>query len=337
MPTQKTQRRRPVRHPRSVRVVISGGTGFIGRAFGHALVGRGDEAIILTRGPARDLAHACAECGAGGKVTFVTWTPEKAGAWMDTIDGVDAVVHLAGASVADMRWTDERKKQLRSSRIESTKLLAAAIVNAKKRPSVFVTASGVGHYGMKAGDEILTEEDPAGDDFLARLTQEWEDAAKPAAQAGVRVVHPRLGLVLGRGGGIYAKLAPLFKSFVGGPVGDGEQYMSWVHIRDVVRALEAMLDRNDLEGAYNVAAPEPVTMNTFAEALGASLHRPALVRVPAFAVKMAMGSEAAMVVLTGQRAIPKRLVDAGFAFVFPDLRSALADLGSEVPVRPAPT
>ncbi|MBX3215161.1 MAG: TIGR01777 family oxidoreductase [Labilithrix sp.] len=314
---------------------MSGGTGFVGRALGHALVGRGDRAVVLTRGPARDMSHACSECGAGGEVEFATWTPERAGAWMDVVDGADAVVHLAGASVADERWTDERKRLLRSSRIASTELLAEAIAKAEKKPSVFISVSGVGHYGMKTGDAVVTEETPPGDDFLAVLARDWEAAAKAAADAGVRVVHPRFGLVLGRGGGVYGKLAPIFKAFVGGPVGDGKQYMPWVHLRDVVRALEAMIERSDLSGAYNVTAPEPVTMNTFAEELGASLNRPSLMRVPPFAVKLAMGAEAAQAVLTGQRAVPKRLVEAGFAFVFPDLRSALADLASAEPTSAA--
>jgi uncharacterized protein (TIGR01777 family) len=292
------------------------------------MVARGDQVVILTRGPARALSHACAECGAGGKVEFTSWTPDKPGAWMNVVEGADAVVHLAGAGVVDERWTAERKKVLRTSRIASTKLLSEAIAKAKKPPPVFVSVSAVGRYGMKAGDAILAEDAPVGDDFLAVLTQEWEDAAKVARDAGARVVHPRLGLVLGRGGGVYAKMAPLFKSFVGGPVGDGKQYMPWVHLHDTVRAIEAMLDRADLEGAYNVVAPEPVTMNAFADELAASLGRPSVMRVPAFAVKVALGSEAAQAVLTGQRAIPKRLVDAGFAFVFPDLRSALADIAS---------
>jgi uncharacterized protein (TIGR01777 family) len=303
-----------------VRIVVSGGTGFVGQALVQALSQRGDEPVILSRG-----SHG----GGRGPGSIVTWTPEKAGPWMDAIDGVDAVVHLAGASVADERWTPERKRILRSSRLESTRLLAEAIAKAKKKPSVLVSASGIGHYGMKTGDALVTEDSPVGDDFLARLTVEWEDAAKPAKDAGVRVVHPRFGLVLGRGGGVYGKLAPLFKAFVGGPVGSGAQYVPWVHLRDVVRAIEAMIERPDLEGVYNVAAPDPVTMNTFAKALGESLHRPSLMRVPAFAVKAAMGSEAAEAVLTGQRAMPKRLVDAGFAFLFPDLASALADLASE--------
>jgi uncharacterized protein (TIGR01777 family) len=309
-----------------VRVVLGGGTGFIGRALGHALVARGDQVVVLTRGPARDLSHACAECGAGGKVEFVTWTPEAEGSWMDVVDGANAVVNLAGANVGDERWTEERKHVMWSSRIESTRLIARAIARAKNKPSVFVSGSASGHYGVKTGDRILTEADPPGDDFLARLTVEWEAAAQPAKDAGVRTCHPRTGLVLGHHAGLYGKLAPLFRSFVGGPLGNGQQYVPWVHIRDVFRALEAMIVRADLEGAYNVVAPEPVTMNAFAEELGKSLHRPCLMRVPGFAVKVALGSEAAESILSGPRATPARLVAAGFEFVFPDLASALADL-----------
>jgi uncharacterized protein (TIGR01777 family) len=184
---------------------------------------------------------------------------------------------------------------------------------------------------VRTGDRVVTEDDPVGDDFLAILTRDWEAVTAPVRDAGVRVCLPRFGLVLGRDGGVFAKLAPIFRAYVGGPVGSGEQYMPWVHLRDAARALEFLIERKDLEGAFNVAGPEPVTMNAFAEALGEALHRPALMRVPAFAVKLAMGSEAAEVVLTGQRAIPKRLVDSGFAFVFPDVRSALADLAVASP------
>jgi uncharacterized protein len=313
-----------------VRIVVSGGTGFVGRALCHALVGRGDDVVVLTRGPTRELAHACKNCGAGGKVALATWTPEAAGDWMRVVEGADAVVHLAGASVADERWTDARKAVMRSSRVTSGQLLAEALAKATaKDPSrhrVFVSGSAIGHYGMKTAEKTISEDDPPGDDFLAKLTVEWETAASAARDAGVRTVHPRLGLVLGRGGGLFGKLAPLFRAFVGGPVGDGTQFIPWVHLRDTVRALEALIDRTDLSGAFNVVAPEPVTMNQFAEALGDALRRPAVLRVPAFAVKVAMGAEAAEAVLTGQRAIPKRLVGAGFAFVFPDLRSALVDL-----------
>jgi uncharacterized protein len=312
---------------RIVRVIVTGGTGFVGRALAHALVRRGDEAVILTRGQAGDMAHRCGRCP-GGNVKFASWKPEERGDWMNVIDGVDAVIHLAGASVADERWSDARKALLRSSRIRSTELLSEAIAGAKVKPNVFVSASAAGFYGTRTGDAIVTEATPSGDDFLATLSRDWEAAALGAREAGVRVVHPRIGLVLGRGGGLFGRLAPLFNAFVGGPIGSGKQYVPWVHLRDVVGAIEAMVDRADLEGAYNTVAPEPVTMNELADALGDALHRPTLVRVPAFAVRALLGSEAAEVVLTGQRALPKRLTDAGFAFVFADLRSALEDLVS---------
>ena len=310
----------------AVRVVISGGTGLIGKALGHALCGRGDELVILTRSARSTLEHKCAECGVGGRIEFVQWTPQEPGAWQNALDGADAVVHLAGANVADERWTPERKQELRDSRLISTKLLAEAVAKAANKPKVFVSASGVGHYGMKTGDKVLDEGAPAGDDFLAQLTKEWEAATKPAADAGVRVCLARIGLVLGRDGGVYGRLEKIFRAFIGGPVGSGKQYMPWIHLRDVCRAVTTMIDRPDMSGAYNVASPEPVTMDAFADAMANALHRPSLFRVPAFAVKMVMGSEAADAVLTGQRAVPKRLVEEGFDFLFPDLKSALADL-----------
>lgn len=309
-----------------VRVVVTGGTGFIGRALVHALMARGDEAIVLTRGKASISAHACHECGLGSKLELAHWTPEEPGEWQRKVDGADAVVHLAGASIADGRWTPERMAAIRSSRVRSTELLAQAIAAAEVKPRVFVSQSATGYYGTKTGDRVLGEDAPNGDDFLAGVCRDWEDAAKPARDAGVRVVHPRTGIVLGRDKGVLGRMVPMFRAFVGGPVGDGTQYVPWVHIRDVVRAFEAMLTRDDLEGPYNTTAPEPVTMNAFADAVGAALARPAALRVPSFAVKMAFGEAAAEVLLTGQRAVPRRLVDAGFAFVFPDIESALADL-----------
>jgi len=309
-----------------VKVVISGGTGFIGRALVHALIGRGDDAVVLTRGEARSIAHRCGECGAGAKVQLVSWTPEEPGDWQKTIDGADAVVHLAGANIGDARWTPERMELIRSSRVRSGELIAQAIAAAEKKPRVYVSASATGYYGTSTGSEILTEESPNGDDFLARVCHEWEASADAAHAAGVRVRHPRFGIVLGAGSGILAKMVPMFKAYVGGPIGDGEQYVPWIHVRDLVSGVLAMIDRDDLDGAYNLTAPDPVTMNELADTLGEVLHRPAAMRVPGFAVKLALGHELGDVVLSGQRAIPKRLVDGGFAFVFPELASALADL-----------
>jgi uncharacterized protein len=304
-----------------LRVVVTGGTGFVGGALVRALLDRGDDVTVLSRGaaPAPEAAP-----GAEGKLELATWNPRERGPWFDVVEGASAVVHLAGAPL-DQRWTDARKKLLRESRIRSAELLAEAIARADAKPRVFVSGSAVGYYGIHTGERFLTEESPPGDDFLACLTRDWESAATGAAEAGVRVCHPRLGLVMGRGGGVLGAMLPAFRAFVGGPVGTGEQYVPWIHLRDAVRALEHAIDRDDFAGAFNATAPEPVTMNTFARTLGAVLGRPSLFRVPAFAIKAMLGS-GAEAVLSGQRALPKRLVDAGFAFVFPDLTSALADL-----------
>jgi len=294
-----------------------------------ALTERGDDVVVLSRGSHVGHRH----CGLGprpacfrgsGKVELVTWTAEKAGDWARFLDGADAVVHLAGAGILDGAWTPYRRETLRSSRIRSTELLAAAIAKAERKPRVFVSGSAVGYYGTSAGDRVLDEEAPPGDDFLAELCVEWEDVAAAAREAGVRVCHPRMGLVLGRHGGMLTKMLPAFRAFLGGPVGTGAQYMGWVHLDDAVRSLEHALD-SGLAGPFNVTAPEPVTMETFAQVLGTSLGRPARLRVPSFAVKLAFGDRAEAL-LTGQRAVPKRLVESGFAFVFPELASALADL-----------
>jgi uncharacterized protein (TIGR01777 family) len=261
-----------------------------------------------------------------GRVELATWTPEEPGAWQRRVDGADVVIHLAGAGVLDERWTPERMALIRSSRVRSTELLAEAIARAAARPRVFVRGSAIGYYGTKTGDAALEDGAAAGDDFLAKVVVDWERAAAPAREVGVRVVHPRIGVVLGLGGGVLDKLLPIFKAYVGGPVGDGKQWVAWVHRADVVSAIEHAIARDDLAGSFNVTAPEPVTMNDFARALGDALHRPAAVRVPAAAVRVALGEGAADVILTGPRAVPSRLAGSDFAFLFPDLRSALADL-----------
>jgi uncharacterized protein (TIGR01777 family) len=263
-------------------------------------------------------------------VELVTWTPEKKGVWTTAVDGADAVVHLAGAGVLDENWSVARRELLRSSRIRSTELLGEAMACAAQKPRVFVSGSAIGFYGTATGGRVLTEEDPPGDDFLARLCRDWEAAAAPAREAGVRVCHPRLGLVLGPHDGVLAKMLGPFRAFVGGPVGSGEQYLGWVHLFDATRALEFAIDDDGIKGPFDVTAPEPVTMNTFARVLAKSLGRPALFRVPSFVVKAAFGDRADAI-LTGQRALPRRLVDAGFAFVFPELVSALADLVAIAP------
>lgn len=298
-----------------MRVVVTGGTGFLGTPLVDALAARGDEVTVLTRGEGRVLR---------ARVRAVTWTPRHAGEWSSEIDGADVVIGLAGAGVLDARWTEARKRELVDSRLVPTGLLVDAMRAAKVRPKRFVSASAVGYYGLDRGADELREDEPPGTDFLARLVRDWEDAARPASELGVVVSLPRIGIVLGTEGGALAKMLPAFRAFVGGPAGSGAQHLAWIHLRDAVRALLFAAD-GLIDGAYNVCAPTAATMGDLARELGAVLGRPSRLRVPEIALKIALG-EAYVAVATGQRAVPARLNDAGFTFVFPDLRSALRDL-----------
>jgi uncharacterized protein (TIGR01777 family) len=222
----------------------------------------------------------------------------------------------------DSRWTEARLEELRASRIEPTRLIAEAIAGAPKKAAL-VSASAVGIYGMRTDDETLDETGAHGTDVLARLCDDWEAAARPAASAGARVALARIGIVLGKRGGALAEMLPPYRAFVGGPLGGGAQWVSWVHEDDVVRALLLAIDR--LEGPFNVTAPEPVTMDALARAIGRATGRPSFFRVPAFALRALLGERAA-VLLTGQRVVPRHLEREGFAFAFTSLDAALADI-----------
>lgn len=296
-------------------VVVTGGTGFVGSWLVPDLLDAGHRVTVLTRGDATSIR---------GGAEARRWDPRAAGDWFEVIDGADAVVHLAGKNLFDARWSEAHLRECKESRVQSTALIAQAIARAARKPKVFVSCSAVGYYGMKRGSEVLDESSPPGEsaDPLVDITVAWENAAEPARAAGVRVVHPRMGIVLGRGQGVLGKMEPPFRAFVGGPLGDGEQYVPWIHVIDASRALSCALENEAVKGAFNVSAPNPVTMNDLARTLGEVLHRPSLFRVPKLALKIALGA-AAEAVLTGQRAIPRALRDAGFEFRFADLEPAL--------------
>ncbi len=303
-----------------MRIVVTGGTGFIGQSLVAALVSRGDEVCVITRDPAR--VHT-GPPSSGAPATAEAWSAREA--WTKRVRESDAVVHLAGEGVADGRWTEERLERIRASRVETTQALAEAIAGAPKKPA-WISGSAVGIYGTRKDAAVLDEQAPAADDVLARVCSAWEEATLPARRAGARVAMSRTGIVLGRSGGALAKMLPAFKAFAGGPLGDGAQWLSWIHLEDAVRGLLFALDTPGFEGPFNLSARKPVTMNQFARELARALHRPCLMRVPGVALRVALGDGLADTLLTGQRAVPARLERAGFAFRFEGIQEALADI-----------
>jgi uncharacterized protein (TIGR01777 family) len=298
-----------------MRVLVTGGTGFIGSKLCARLVAKGHDVVALTRDASRSRDHV------HPKVHVASWA--EGAAWEGFVDGAGALVNLAGESLAQ-RWTAAAKRRMATSRVEAAARLAGAVAKAAKKPEVLVNASAVGYYGPH-GDEILDEDSPAGTDFLARLCVDWEMAARALEPLGVRVAMTRTGLVLGSGGGALAKMLPPFKAFVGGAPGDGTQWVSWIHRDDVVELIVFALENPAVSGPVNATSPHPVTMRTFATALGRALHRPSFVPVPAAALRLALG-EMSSVVLEGQRVVPKKVLALGFSFRHPDLLPALKDV-----------
>jgi hypothetical protein len=301
-----------------MKVIIAGGTGFIGGALIEALLERGDKVTLLTRN-----LHA-AQMRWDGKVDARLWNARDPGPWVMTVNGADAVVNLAGESVAGARWTPERKLALIKSRIDSTRDVVAAISAASERPVVLVNASAVGYYGEEPEGDCA-EDAPQGSDFLAALCGQWEREARAAEKLEVRVVIARFGVVLGQEGGALAKMLTPFKLGVGGPLGSGRQAFPWIHIADAVGAILFAIDDADLSGPVNLAAPDAKTNAEFTKALGRALRRPAFLPAPAFALRLALG-EMSSLLLKGQRATPKKLLKCGFKFRHPALDEALASL-----------
>jgi uncharacterized protein (TIGR01777 family) len=293
-----------------MRVAITGSSGLIGTALGESLRRDGHQVTRAVRRPPQP-----------GEIR---WDPQAGGGGLDpgAFDGIDAVVHLSGAPVASRPWTKARRLKLRSSRIQTTQVLVAALARAAEPPSVLLSGSAIGWYG-DTGEREVDESAPAGTGFLATLVTDWEAAAQPARQAGLRVVNLRSGIVLSRRGGMLPVLALPFRFGLGARLGPGTQFMSWISVTDHVRALRYLLDNAGIDGPVNLTAPAPVTQAVLTRDLARALHRPAVLRVPAPVLRVVLG-ELSGELLGSQRVLPRRLLDAGFAFRHPDIASALA-------------
>lgn len=305
-------------------IVVAGGTGFLGRAIVAHLVERGHQIIVLTRSPRPDADRLRG-------VRAVAWTPSAStddsggGEWRREIDDAGAVINLAGAGIADKRWSAARKQQIRDSRVQSTRRLVSAIRAASRKPRIFIQGSAVGFYGSTMANTVYDESFPPGDDFLGQTCVAWEAEAHPATALGCRLVILRTAIALAADGGPLIEMKRPFLFFVGGPIGSGQQYFSWVHRDDWVALVAWLLDNPSADGVYNGSAPEPVTNAVFSNALGRALSRPSWLRVPRAALRVAVG-EVADVLVAGQRVVPARALSEGFTFMYPHIDAALAQL-----------
>jgi uncharacterized protein (TIGR01777 family) len=298
----------------AVRVAISGASGLIGSALADSLASDGHHVLRLVRREASTPDE-------------VQWDPVGGSVDLDRLVGVDAVAHFAGAGVGDRRWTASYKRKIRDSRVLGTQTLARAMARLNPRPEVLVSGSAIGYYG-ETGADAADESSPPGDGFLAKVVVAWESSTAPASEAGIRVVTPRSGLVVAPHGGAWGRLWPLFRLGVGGRLGSGTQYWSFVSLRDEVRAIRRMIDDSSMSGAYNVTAPHPVTNGEMTAALAEVVHRPAFAHVPSFVLKSVLG-EMSSEVLGSLRVLPTRLLEAGFEFNDPTIEDALATAYAE--------
>lgn len=292
-----------------MKILISGSSGLVGRALIAALAAAGHDAVALVRPDSR---------GAGGGVA---WDPRAGTVDRDALEGFDAVVHLAGENIVSRRWTPEQKARIRDSRVGGTSLLADALARLDRKPRAMVCASAAGYYGDR-GSEILPDDAAPGAGFLADATREWEEAARPAADAGIRAVNLRIGVALSARGGMLKRVLPVFKLGLGGRLGSGKQYMSWIELGDLTRAIIWAVERDELAGGVNVSSPNPVTNADFTRALGAALGRPSIFAVPEFALRLTQG-EVTDAIISSVRMTPARLLRSGFEFQCPDIESAL--------------
>jgi len=298
-----------------MKVFMTGGTGFVGTYLAQRFLSEGHSVTILT-------ANAGEQALKINGLSYLEGNPTLEGEWQKAVAGHDVIINLAGASIFS-RWTEKQKNILRSSRMLTTRNLVNALPE-NARHITFFSTSAVGYYGFHA-DEELTEASPAGTDFLARLAEDWEREARKAQQKDARVIITRFGIVLGKSGGALGQMIPLFKFFLGGPLGSGRQWFSWIHMHDLADAFIFLLTKKDISGSVNVCSPQPVRNRELGDAIGRVLHRPSFMPAPGFMIKLILG-EFGSVLLEGQRVIPRRLLDAGFKFRYPDIDEALKSI-----------
>ncbi len=290
-------------------MLITGASGLIGKALQASMAGSDDDLLLASR-------------KAGDNDDRIQWTVEEGFTETDRLEGLNAVIHLAGENISGLRWTDEKKKAIRDSRVIGTRNVVEAISKLKVKPKVLVTSSAIGYYGER-GDEEVTESSMPGDDFLAEVAKAWETESRRAEDAGVRTVLLRTGIVLSKNGGALGTMLLPFKLGVGGVIGSGRQWMSWISIDDHVRVIRHVIENESIRGAVNSVAPGPVTNEQFTKILGEVLYRPTILPLPSFAVSMLFGEMGDALLLSSTRVVPKRLLDSGFEFKYPDLKSAL--------------
>lgn len=301
------------------KIIISGATGFIGQPLCRDLLKSNYELVVLTRNSRN------AQRLLGNRITALEWDGTSPPASLDRLEDALAIINLAGENIGAGRWTKKKKQRMLDSRVQAGHAMASLVAQLKNKPLVFLQASGIGIYGDR-GATVLDESASPGTGFLPDLAQQWEASVKEIETMGCRVVYLRTGVVLGQGGGFMSRAILPFRFFIGGHWGDGQQWISWIHLIDEVRAIEFLMTRENIAGVFNLAAPNPLTARDFMRTVGKLLHRPSWLHVPAFALKALLGEMAEGLILSGQRALPKRLAAAGFEFQFPSIEAALQDL-----------
>ncbi|MCL6752424.1 TIGR01777 family oxidoreductase [Nostoc sp. CCCryo 231-06] len=304
-----------------MKVAITGATGFIGSRLVQRLHAKGDQIVVLTRNIT--FAQKVFPSETFPNVEIFAYTPNTSGSWQSVIASCDGVVNLAGEPIGEGRWTPERKQEILNSRKLGTQKIVEAITNANSKPTVLINASAIGYYGTSE-TATFDETSLSGNDFLAQVCQIWEAEATKVKDAGVRLVILRFGIVLGNGGALDKMITP-FKLFAGGPIGSGRQWFSWIHVDDLVSLILEALTKPEIEGVYNGTAPNPVRMADLSQTLGEVMNRPSWLPVPSFAIEALLG-DGAMVVLEGQKVLPKRPLETGFEYKYPNLQSALTQI-----------